>query len=112
MIIEYVNDLPKLSVELEQLQKHKEELEVKALNIVLTVCDAVLYRRRLRRPGVKKVKLTILKHLQDSLKLLYKLVIMYSILHSYYTSSILHIPHCIPIILVVYSILHTAFLLL
>lgn len=28
MIVQYVNELPKLSVELEELQKHKEELEV------------------------------------------------------------------------------------
>lgn len=27
-IVQYVNDLPKLSVELEQLTQHKEELEV------------------------------------------------------------------------------------
>ena len=28
MMVQYMNDLPKLTIELEQLKKHKEELEV------------------------------------------------------------------------------------
>ena len=55
-MVQYMNDLPKLSVELEQLKEHTEELKVSHnINTIAALVDCC-HRRRLVKLEIRKVR--------------------------------------------------------